>query len=65
MGGAWRNSSFINRAAKDAMHEREHFCSSKVGHVDVFYPAPMLEMEGWDERRRLADLMYEDAWGRT
>ena len=35
-----------------------------VGHVEAFYPAPMLEMEGWDERRRLSDLMYEDAWGR-
>jgi 5,6-dimethylbenzimidazole synthase len=34
-----------------------------VGHVDRFYPAPMLEAEGWDTRRTLADMVYEDAWG--
>lgn len=33
-----------------------------VGHVDAFYPAPMLELEGWDQRRALQDLIYENAW---
>jgi 5,6-dimethylbenzimidazole synthase len=35
-----------------------------VGHVERFYPAPMLEAEGWDARRALADMVYEDAWER-
>jgi 5,6-dimethylbenzimidazole synthase len=34
-----------------------------VGHVEQFYPAPMLEVEGWDKRRPLSDLIYEDTWG--
>lgn len=35
-----------------------------VGHVERFYPAPMLESQGWDKRRQLSDMMYEDTWGR-
>lgn len=34
-----------------------------IGHVDAFYPAPMLELERWDQRRPLSEIMYEDAWG--
>jgi 5,6-dimethylbenzimidazole synthase len=34
-----------------------------VGHVDRFYPGPMLESEGWDRRRPLSDMVYEDTWG--
>ena len=34
-----------------------------VGHVDQFYPAPMLEMEGWDARQPVAHVMFEDSWG--
>lgn len=34
-----------------------------VGHVEAFYPAPMLEQEGWDKRRPVAGVMYENAWG--
>ena len=34
-----------------------------VGHVDRFYPAPMLELEGWDRRQPVASVMYEDSWG--
>ncbi|QGZ38182.1 cob(II)yrinic acid a,c-diamide reductase [Pseudoduganella flava] len=34
-----------------------------VGHVREFYPAPMLEVEAWDKRRPLAEMVYEDAWG--
>jgi 5,6-dimethylbenzimidazole synthase len=33
-----------------------------VGHVDKFYPAPMLETEGWDQRRRMAEIVYQDSW---
>ena len=33
-----------------------------VGHVDEFYPAPMLELEGWDQRRLLSDIVYENSW---
>jgi 5,6-dimethylbenzimidazole synthase len=35
-----------------------------VGHVERFYPGPMLEAEGWDKRRVLGEMVYEDAWGR-
>jgi adenosylcobyric acid synthase len=34
-----------------------------VGHVDAFYPAPMLEMEKWDQRRALNTIVYENTWG--
>lgn len=33
-----------------------------VGHVDKFYPAPMLETEGWDKRRCMSDIVSEDTW---
>lgn len=35
-----------------------------LGHVEQFYDAPMLEQEGWDQRRTLNDLVFEDIWGR-
>lgn len=33
-----------------------------VGHVDAFYPSPMLETEGWDTRRALDELLCENQW---
>lgn len=33
-----------------------------LGYVDEFYERPMLEQEGWDERRDLADLVGENTW---
>lgn len=33
-----------------------------VGQVEQFYTAPMLELERWDKRRPLADILYEDSW---
>lgn len=33
-----------------------------VGHVDEFYPAPMLETTGWDRRRPLSQILYQDSW---
>jgi 5,6-dimethylbenzimidazole synthase len=36
-----------------------------VGHVEQFYPAPMLEAEGWDKRRPLSAMTYEDTWGKS
>ncbi|WP_312841865.1 5,6-dimethylbenzimidazole synthase [Stutzerimonas nitrititolerans] len=35
-----------------------------LGPVHDFYPAPMLELEGWTQGRPLAELLYEDHWGR-
>jgi 5,6-dimethylbenzimidazole synthase len=35
-----------------------------LGHVEAFYPEPMLETLGWDRRRPLVDLVFEDTWGR-
>jgi 5,6-dimethylbenzimidazole synthase len=34
-----------------------------LGHVEKFYPKPMLEIEGWDQRRSLDDLVFVDQWG--
>ena len=34
-----------------------------VGHVEAFYPAPMLQAEGWDARRKLCDIVFDNAWG--
>ena len=36
-----------------------------IGPVSEFYPAPMLETEGWDTRRALGELVYENSWGQT
>jgi len=33
-----------------------------LGHVACFYPKPMLELEGWAMRGKLADLVYTDRW---
>ncbi|MDY7546181.1 5,6-dimethylbenzimidazole synthase [Glaciimonas sp. CA11.2] len=33
-----------------------------LGHVEAFYPRPMLELEGWAKRQRLHDLVSENAW---
>jgi len=35
-----------------------------VGHVETFYPEPMLLSEGWDTRRKLCDVVFENAWGK-
>jgi 5,6-dimethylbenzimidazole synthase len=34
-----------------------------VGQVQAFYTAPMLELEKWDQRRPLSDILFEDSWG--
>jgi 5,6-dimethylbenzimidazole synthase len=33
-----------------------------LGYVDEFYDRPMLEQEGWDDRRDLSDLVGENRW---
>ncbi|WP_027349225.1 5,6-dimethylbenzimidazole synthase [Halotalea alkalilenta] len=33
-----------------------------LGHVERFYPGPMLELEGWDRRRSLDEVVMEDRW---
>ena len=33
-----------------------------LGHVEQFYPRPMLEIENWAQRRNLADLVSVDRW---
>lgn len=33
-----------------------------LGPVDAFYPAPMLELEGWRQGRPLAELLCTDRW---
>lgn len=35
-----------------------------LGHVEAFYPRPMLEIEGWAARKDLQDLVFLDVWGR-
>ena len=34
-----------------------------LGPVAAFYPAPMLELEGWTKARPLDDMLYENHWG--
>jgi 5,6-dimethylbenzimidazole synthase len=34
-----------------------------LGHVEAFYPQPMLEMVDWEKRRELAELVFENRWG--
>lgn len=36
-----------------------------VGHVDAFYPAPMLEIEQWDRRRPTETILFDNAWGNS
>ncbi len=33
-----------------------------LGHVEAFYPAPMLKMEGWAEERPLQELLFHNHW---
>ncbi|MFW5910493.1 MAG: 5,6-dimethylbenzimidazole synthase [Thiohalospira sp.] len=33
-----------------------------LGHVEAFYDRPMLEQEGWDQRRPLEELVHTDYW---
>jgi len=33
-----------------------------LGHVEKFYPKPMLEMEGWEQRRPLGEMVSVDGW---
>lgn len=36
-----------------------------IGHVDYFDDRPLLEIEGWDERRPLSGIMMENEWKET
>ncbi|MGV8892198.1 MAG: 5,6-dimethylbenzimidazole synthase [Burkholderiaceae bacterium] len=33
-----------------------------IGHVEAFYPKPMLELEGWAQRQNLEDMVYQNSW---
>ena len=33
-----------------------------IGHVDAFYPAPMLELTGWARVRSLDELVFNNQW---
>jgi 5,6-dimethylbenzimidazole synthase len=35
-----------------------------LGHVEAFYPNPMLEMQAWRQRIALDDVLFENHWGR-
>lgn len=36
-----------------------------LGHVESFYSAPMLELEGWTRGRPLRELVFQDKWGNS
>lgn len=36
-----------------------------LGHVDAFYPAPMLELQGWTSARPLQDFLFNNRWNET
>ncbi|WP_367027332.1 5,6-dimethylbenzimidazole synthase [Methylococcus sp. ANG] len=35
-----------------------------LGHVESFYPRPMLESAGWEQRHDLEDMVFENRWNR-
>ena len=36
-----------------------------IGHVEAFYDKPMLDEAGWDTRRRLDEILFENRWGQA
>lgn len=36
-----------------------------LGHVEDFYPAPMLKLEGWAQERPLHELLFHNQWNNT
>ncbi len=34
-----------------------------LGHVESFYPAPMLKIAGWTDERPLQELLFHNTWG--
>jgi len=36
-----------------------------LGHVEAFYPRPMLELENWAQRQPLAELVFENGWAES
>ena len=54
--------SALNRCLACDHDEILHFATLCLGHVEAFYPKPMLELEGWAVRRSLHDLVYENTW---
>jgi 5,6-dimethylbenzimidazole synthase len=36
-----------------------------LGHVDAFYPAPMLQLEGWRQPQAIGELVSENYWGQS
>jgi 5,6-dimethylbenzimidazole synthase len=34
-----------------------------LGHVEAFYPAPMLELQSWTQKRAIEDLVFHNTWG--
>jgi len=34
-----------------------------IGYVNEFYSKPLLEETGWNSRRELDDILYENSWG--
>jgi len=34
-----------------------------LGHVEAFYPAPMLKTAGWADERPLEELLFHNTWG--
>jgi 5,6-dimethylbenzimidazole synthase len=35
-----------------------------LGHVDAFYPRPLLESAAWEKRRDLEEVVFENCWNR-
>lgn len=36
-----------------------------LGHVEAFYPAPMLKLQGWTEERPLQEFVFDNHWNNT
>jgi 5,6-dimethylbenzimidazole synthase len=35
-----------------------------LGHVEAFYPRPLLEQQQWAQRQSLTELIFENRWRR-
>lgn len=36
-----------------------------LGHVETFYPSPMLKLQGWAEERPLQELLFHNRWSNS
>jgi 5,6-dimethylbenzimidazole synthase len=58
------NNNLLKKALEIPKHIKPvaYLC---LGYVSKFPKKPMLETRGWDQRKRLNDLVFWNGWGKT